>query len=165
MPTKILARRESEIVWKSTGGDELITLTSLANGAGRQGARHDLYGALGAKAERYEWRLAFQLTGTPTVRDIVRVYLKTWDEDGGRGDNDDGTGDIVVSAEDKLRNLYQIGQVVVDQASVVEMVGSGVVRDLISRYVSPVIWNEAIAFSATAADHEFSLTPVPPESA
>ncbi len=163
MPTKILARREVEIVWKSTGGDQLFTPTSLANGAGHQGARHDLYGALGAASDRYEWRLAFQLTGTPTVGDNVRVYLATWDEGGGRGDNDDGTGDIAVSAEDKLRNLHWIGNVQVDEAVVVETVGSGIVT-IISRYVSPVVWNEAIAWSATATVFEFSLTPVPPES-
>ena len=109
MPTKIYARREGEIVWASSGGDQLFTPTSLANGAGWQGARHDLYGALGAAADRYEWRVGFKLTGTPTVGDLIRVYLKTWDEGGGRGDNDDGTGDIAVSAEDKLRNLKYIG--------------------------------------------------------
>ena len=163
MATKILARREAEIVWKSSGGDQLWTPTSLANGAGRQGARHDLYGALGAKADRYEWRLAFKLTGTPTVGDIVRVYLKTWDEGGTRGDNDDGTGDIAVSAEDKLKNLREIGTVIVDEAAVVEMVGSGIVT-ILSRHVSPVVWNEAIAWSATATDHVFSLTPIAWES-
>jgi hypothetical protein len=162
MPNLIYVQRETEVVWKSSGGDALWTPTSLANGAGRQGARYDLYGAVGAKAGRYEWRLAFKLTGTPTVGDPVRVYLATWDEGGGRGDNDDGTGDIAVSAEDKLKNLHQIGTVLVDEAAVVETVGSGIV-EIVSRYVAPVIWNEAIAWSATAADHEFSLTPVPYE--
>jgi hypothetical protein len=162
MANLVYTRRQAEIVWKSSGGDQAITLTSLGNGAGRQGANHDLYGALGAVSSLYEWRLAFKLTGTPTVGDVVRVYLATWDEGEGRGDNDDGTGDIAVSAEDKLRNLHHIGSVIVDEAAVVETVGSGLAV-ITSRYVSPVIWNEAIAFSSTAADHEFSLTPVPDE--
>jgi hypothetical protein len=160
MPNLVYVQRETELVWKSSGGDALFTPTSLANGAGHQGARLDLFGALGAKAGRYEWRLAFQLTGTPTVGDEVRVYLATWDEGGGRGDNDDGTGDIAVSAEPKLNNLHQIGTVLVTEAAIVEEVGSGIV-DVVSRYVSPVVWNEAIAWSATATVFEFSLTPIP----
>jgi hypothetical protein len=99
---------------------------------------------------------------TRVVGEAVRVYLKT--SDGTSPDNDDGTGDIAVSAADKLRNLRQIGAIVIDENAAVPMVASGFI-EVAARYVAPLFWNgTANSLSATAADFGFSLTPVPDEA-
>jgi len=148
---------EAAVTWLSTGGTEAFTPTSLGAAAGRQGAHHD-FGA-GARARRFAWRAWIKPGATRVVGEIIRIYLKT--SDGTRHDNDDGTGDIAVSSVDKLRNLLQIGAIVIDENAAVEMVGSGEV-EISARYAAPIFWNAtANSLSATAGDFGFSLTPVP----
>ena len=70
------------------------------------------------------------------------MYLKT--SDGSHPDNDDGTGDIALSAADKLRNIRQLGAIVIDTdviarevvapgqpalAAIATLFGPGVLRD------------------------------------
>lgn len=158
MANLVYSLPETAISWRDSGGDELLTLTSVASGAGRQGAEHD-YGAA-AKSRLYDWRAFVQMATTPVVDEIIRIYMKTGD--GTHYDNDDGVGDIAVSAEDKLKNLVQIGSIVIDEATAdLEFSASGkIVLD--SRYVMPVFWNAtADALTATAAEHGFDLVPVP----
>ena len=54
MVAKILQHDETAITWRNTGGSELFTATSLAAGAGRQGAMHDL--TTSARSRRFAWR-------------------------------------------------------------------------------------------------------------
>lgn len=161
MANKLYQHDETAITWLASGGTNLLTLTSLAAAAGRQGARHDFGTA--ARAQVFAWR-AWNVAGTtPVVGEVSgRIYWKS--DDGTSPDNDDGTGDIAVSAEDKLLNLRRIGSIIVDEAATaVTFVASGLIL-LPHRYGMPVFWNEsADAYSSTAADHGFSLTPVPPE--
>jgi len=84
--------------------------------------------------------------------------LKT--SDGSHIDNDDGTSDAAVSAEDKLKNLTYIGSITVDEASTTpEFVMSTRVA-IVARYVHVVFWNAtADALSSTAADCGFVLNP------
>ena len=149
---------EAAIDWLNTGGDELLTLTSVAAGAGRQGALHDFGTA--ARSPEFAWRAWVKFATTPVVGERVMIYWKT--SDGTRPDNDDGTGDIALSAEDKLKNLTFLGSIVVDEASTTPLfVASGDVY-LPHRHGSPVFFNDtADALSSTATDHGFSLTPVP----
>jgi len=159
MVNKVYQIDETTITWRASGGTNLFTPTSLAAGAGRQGAYHDL--GTTARAIHYKWRAFIKPGATRVVGEVVRVYLVT--SDGTNPDNDDGTGDIAVSAEDKLKNLDQIGSIIIDEDAAVTMVGHGFVL-LPHRYVAPVFWNAtANALSSTAADFGFDLTPVPPE--
>lgn len=159
MANKILQPLETAITWLSSGGSAALTMTSLANNAGRQGAHYDLGTA--SATRRFRWRAWCKPAATPTVGNLIRVYLKT--SDGTSPDNDDGTGDIAVSAEDKLRNLLYLDAIVVDEAASVVMAKSGTIL-VPDRYVAPVFWNaSAASFTATATDHGFSLTPVPDE--
>ena len=149
---------ETALEWKNTGGDELLTLTSVAAGAGRQGALHDFGTA--ARSPLYTWRAYVQMATTPVVGERIRIYWKT--SDGTNPDNDDGTGDIAVSAEDKLLNLLHIGDIIIDEASTTPtFVASGSLY-VDHRHGGPVFWNDtADALSSTAADHGFTLVPVP----
>lgn len=157
--TKIYQHDETALTWLASGGTEAFTPTSLATTAGRQGALHDF--GTSARSRLFAWRAWLKPGGTRVVSESVRVYLKT--SDGSHPDNDDGTGDIALSSSDKLRNLRQLGAIVIDENAAVEMVASGFI-EVAARYAGPVWYNaSANTLSATAADFGFSLTPVPDE--
>lgn len=146
------------ISWKDSGGTLVITLQNLATVSGRQGARHDF--GVDARSPRFAWRLGVEFETQPVVGEAVGIYAKT--SDGTDPDNDDGTGDAAVSAEDKLKNLMRIGTLVVDEAIVdVQMAASGLIM-LPHRYFQPVIWNfTADNLQDTANINVFTLAPVP----
>ncbi len=161
MANKVYQHDETAVVWTDTTGDLAMTLNDLpASGNGRQGAVKDF--GVAARADWHAWRAWFKSATTPVVGDIARIYVKT--SDGSHPDNDDGTGDIAVSAEDKLLNLFQIGSISVDEAALtVEFVKSGLIW-LPHRYFMPIIWNATDDnFEATNNVSGFSLTPVPRE--
>ena len=145
----------------ATDSDVTFDVDDIASGAGQQSAQHDF--GVDPRARRFTWRAFVQFATAPVVGELVRIYLKTQDTVG-HPDNDDGTGDAAVSAEDKLRNLRYIGSIVVDQAAInIEMVASGDV-EISQRYVQVVFWNAtADAFTADNNENGFSLTPVPDE--
>ncbi len=159
MANLIYLNEEAATTWRNTGGTELFTPTSLGSGAGRQGALHDF--GVAARAAKFEWRAWIKPGATRVVDEVIRIYLKT--SDGTHPDNDDGTGDIAVSAEDKLNNLTQIGSILIDENAAVEMAVSGVIF-LGARYAGPVYWNaSANSLSATAGDFGFDMVPIPLE--
>lgn len=165
MANKVYQNPETEITWLASGGTEVLTLTSLGAGAGRQGALHD-FGA-GPRARLFEWVAFIKFITTPVVGETVDIYIKgAWSETAtpSHPDNDDGTGDAAVSAEDKLRGLKYIGSIEVDEASTTpEFTASGFVT-INPRHAAPVLWNDtADALSSTAADHGFELKAVPDE--
>jgi len=161
MVSKVYQNAETPITWKSTGGSELLTLTSVAAGAGRQGAVHDFGTA--ARAREFAWRAYIKFATAPVVGETIDIYWKS--SDGTHPDNDDVTGDTAVSAADKLKNLQFLGSIVVDEASATpEFVASGFL-DVYPRYGGPVFWNAtADALSSTATYHGFILTPIPMEA-
>lgn len=155
MANKIYTLQETAVTWLSTGGTELLTPTSLATLSGRQGAHHDF--TAGSVGRRFAWRAWLKPGATRVVGEVVEIYFKT--SDGTRHDNDDGTGDIAVSAKDKLRNVTLIGVLQIDENAAVEMVTSGIV-ELLHRYGAPIFWNAtANTLSATAGDFGYSMTP------
>lgn len=159
MANLVYQKQETAVTWKSSGGTELFTPTSLAAAAGRQGAYHDFGTA--SVGRRFAWRAWIKPGGTRVVGEIVQVYLVT--SDGTTPDNDDGTGDIAVSAQDKLRNLTLLGTLQIDENAAVPMAASGVL-ELLHRYGAPVFWNAtANTLSSTAGDFGFSLVPVSDE--
>jgi len=160
MPNKVYTIPETALVWKSTGGDELLTLTSLAADAGRQGALHDF--GVTARAFEFTWRAWVKMATAPVVGEIIEVWWKT--SDGTNPDNDDGTGDIALSSGDKLRNLVPIGCISIDEASTTPVFVASGTLFMPHRHGGPVFYNRtADALSATAADHGFSITPIPSE--
>ena len=153
-----LAAPETAVTFRSSTGTVVHTLTSLGTGTGRQSAQHDFTDS--ARPFMYRWRAWAQLTGTPVVGETIDYYYKSGLTASTILDNDDGTGDIAVSAENKLKNLHYIGSIVVDEAVDVEFVASGTIA-IYERFVNIVAWNAtANALSATALDMGFSLTPI-----
>jgi len=164
MPNKVYYNPETGITWKSSGGTHVFTGTSVANGAGRLGDRGDL----GAQpnAALYRWFAETKIGAGLTVGSLVRVYLAWWNDEATPGDSDGAVGasDAAFATENNLRNLKHIGNIVVRSTTTTDIhTGSGLVMIPV-RYVSPVWWNASGgALSATATDHEFHLTAVPPE--
>lgn len=155
---KVYAIDETPVIWKASGGTKLFTPTSLASGAGRQGAIHRFFPAEeSAGPYIFPWRAWLKPGGTRVVDEVVQVWWKAMAL--AYPDNDDDTGDVVVSAQDKLNNCTLIGSIKIDQDAAVEMARGG---DLILRHLhgSPIFWNAtANALSSTAADFGFMVTP------
>lgn len=151
---------ETSTTWTDTTGDLAMTLNNLASGSGRQGAQLDLGAPGTARSRIYQWWARVRFATTPVVGEPVRIYLKL--SDGTRILNDDGTGDIALSAKNKLRNLHFIGSIIVDEAATgVDMVAHGSV-EINARYVNPVFWNAtADNLVATNNLNDFVLTPTP----
>lgn len=163
MANKIYAIPETTVSFKSAAGDVLFTPTSVANAAGRISAQWDR--GAGAKPQIYKWRAKTKAAAALAVGTVLEIYLSTGDfATGGNQDGNQSTADAAFAAADKRRNLQFVGVVVADSVTNGEVqIGSGTVgiRD---RYVSVVWWNAlGQALSATAGDHEFTLTPVPDE--
>ena len=157
MPSKAYLIPETAITFKSTGGTVAFTPTSLAAGAGRQSAQHDF--GVAARAYVFNWRGYFQSATAPVVGETVNIYAKT--SDGTHIDNDDGTGDIALSAENKLKNLTFIGSITVDETTQDQEFSSSGIVTLPSRYFNVVFFNDTVdAFTSTAIEHGFILEPV-----
>ena len=149
---------ETKYNFLDSGGDVVITLASLGADSGRQSAQLDL--GAGAQPFMFRWRAWVKFATIPVVDESIEIYIKT--SDNTHFDNDDGSGDAAVSAENKLKNLRWIGSIVVDEASATpEFSASGKVA-IYERYVQLVIWNgTADALSATAADNGAYLEEIP----
>lgn len=161
MSNNVYGSLATALSWKSSGGSAVLTCTSVANAAGRLGARLDLGAA--PRPMTYKWYAEFQCQATPTVGNLIRLYLAEWDDESGPSDPDGdvGASDAGFATENDLRNLNQIGSVIVDAASAnVVFSRSGLIQ-ITKRYVSPVVWNASgAALTATASHHYIMLTPV-----
>jgi hypothetical protein len=161
MANKVYIAPETTVVFKASGGDVTITCTSLANNAGRVSAQWDR--GSGSKPQQYRWECEFKCVATPTVGQTVSLYWATAQADATVVDGNVGQVDAALSALDKRRNLQFIDVVEVDVASTAIQKKSGTCF-IDSRYNSLVPINETgAAFSATAGDFVFKLTPIPPE--
>ena len=157
---KVYMHQEAAITWCATGCDNVLTMTSLAAGAGQNGALDDQGTA--ARTDRYAWQCWVKFAA-PVVGETLNIYIRR--SDGAHPDNDDGVGDVALSSIDKLKNLKLIGRIVVDEAaSATEFVASGTVT-LSYQWFGFTVFNDAAtsALSATAWDHECQLTPTPYE--
>lgn len=161
MANKVYYAQETVKSFKSSGGDAVITLTSLANAAGRISAVLDL--GAGSKSGEYVWAMRTRVAVAPTVGAAVRVYLATG-LDGTWETGDFTAGDGAVSSEDLMKNLTLVGSVIADEASTTkDFVRNGLLY-IRARYIRVAIWNDmGQALSSTATDHEFFLFPVPTE--
>ena len=166
MANLVLQNAGTALSWKDSGGTYALTFKGLGTGAGRQGATHDF--GVAAVAHRFAWQcmVHFDTGTTPVVGEVIRIYLKT-SPDGTNWDNDDGEGDIAVSAENKLSNLTYLGAIVVDEAAAdVPMQASGIV-EIAAKEIAPVIWNATVNDNldddTSPTNSLFILTPYPLE--
>ena len=143
-------------------------IQNLANGVGRQSAHLTTGLGTGARSRLFEWRAFTQLdTVTPVLGETIDIYIKTSGSSASatlHPDNDDGTAEGALSAEDKLKNLHYIGSIIVDEAVVnIEFVASGVI-EISARAINVVWFNNTVSDITPDVDESgFWLTPAPDE--
>jgi hypothetical protein len=154
----ILIAEGTSVTFQETGGDHLCTLSSLADGTGRQSAGYD--GGAAPRTNLYRLECKFQAAATPTVGQAVDVYLKT-SNDGTNWDNDDAAGDGALSSTDKLLNLTHVTSVIVDQAAADIPLQKTVTFSTNARHLAFVVVNNSgAALTATATEHVLTMTPL-----
>lgn len=171
MANKVYRALETRVTWEASGGDSVITLTSLGAGAGRIGAQDDR--GTGSLAEELVLVIRTQWNTTPVEGEVLRVYLmEGWEmRDGGTPSVKEGgklgASDAAVSAEGDLTSgarLIGIMRVPNSPASATEYVSVPILFRTKARYISIGIWNATVdALHSTAANHEIAVTPAPSE--
>lgn len=163
MPSKQYYAPESAITFAPSGGTEPITMTSLANGAGRISDQLDRGG--GSKPGLYTIQIKTKAAAALAVGVQLRAYLiessVSADVPGNLG-----VSDAAVSSEDKLRNLgAPVATINADSTSNGEVqISSAIPVFILSRYISVAVWNAlGQALSGTAGDHVITLVPTPAE--
>lgn len=157
--SKIYGVQESGLVWATSGsgfGGSVMTLTSLANNAGRIGPHVDR--GAGSLAPWLKWRMQMKSGSAFAVGNTIQLYIIT--TDGGTGDGALSTSDAALSAIDKLRNLRGCGAIVTDSTTIGEtQIASGFVL-CPERYFAPVLWNASgQTLTSTPSDHYITFYP------
>lgn len=173
MTTNVLETIGATKKWKSSGGDGVITLTSVGNAAGRQGDRLDLGAILAsgpnARATWFRWymKLKAQASGL-AVGNTLDIYHGYSNDDVTPGDvssGHPGSSDAAFATAAFLNNLRYAGSVIVDDTTGGTLMSRDGLVYIPYRYVTPVFWNATGAtLSATATDFEYWLTPVNPQT-
>ncbi len=160
---RIQVNTADTVKWVGSGGDELLTLTSLGAGAGRNGALHD-WGA-SPRSYRYWFKMVIEWDSAPALGEVVRLYIREAGIEGSATNptNDDGTGDVAVSAEVKLSNLMHVGTLLADEAAaniVTAIEGS---LESGARFFAPTVWNGSAAdvLDNVATTSFVEITPIP----
>lgn len=166
MANKVYVNDEADVLIGSEVGDDIaLSSESIADGAGRQSATIDLGAAPRASIFKVEgWT---QAVATPTLGAHTAWHLKSAGSETATPDhwtNDDGTGDIAVSATDKLKNCPLILSTIVDEAAANIEYGSKGIREILARHIAIIQQVEmGSAVTADAAETKFRLTPMPDE--
>jgi hypothetical protein len=160
MASAELVQIGTPITWRDSGGTYGITLSSLANGAARIGARGDL--SAYPNPFMYRWSFQTQWVATPTQYRGADIFFVPWDDDAtpGIAFGNIGATDAAGTITDRF-NLIYAGSVRVSAAVTTPMISGGLI-ELPYRYVSPFIYNDgnaAFAASGTFASI-LTLTPV-----
>lgn len=156
----IYDKRGTTIVFKASGGDVVFTPKAVANAAGRLSARADL-GAF-PRPGWFTWYAETQAQATPTVGNLLRIYLGLWHDDDTPGDPDGGVGaaDAAFATENDLKNLKYIGRVTCDTAAADTVFQRSGLVWIPTRYCSVVWWNAlGSALTNDDGEHIFKLTP------
>lgn len=159
--SKQYALDETTIVFGSEAGETNWTTEAIANGAGRQSDLKDLGAPGTARSDRFHYRLVMAgWQATPTVGNTLDLHMKT--SDGTTPDNDDGLTDAAVSAEDKLKNMDFIDEIVCDEAAANIPAATEGYLFIPQRHVGFAIWNRGgSALKNDVAGVKLYLTPRP----
>lgn len=151
--------------WTSSGGDHVLTFTSVANAAGRAGDKcstNDILDATKGLAEVLEVFASCKVQVAPTAGLTVDVYL-AFSDSSTAGTNNPGNlsgADAVLSNVDVLPLLVFVGSIVLSNS-----IGTGVqqARFLLQpqdQFLIPVLVNNSgQTASATGTDAFVTITP------
>lgn len=148
------------------GGTHLLTLTSLANGAARQGDKID-FGA--SRARRWRVVLKSEHAATPTARAVSELFMG-WSSSGTAGtDNPGGLGGADAAytgqssnLEDSLQQLSRCGDFVASALATanVQVAELGIIEPPM-RYGCPVLVNRTgAAYHSSATNMSLEFHPI-----
>lgn len=170
MPTEILEKSGTSIVWTSSGGTYALDASSLANDAARQGAKGDL-GA--TRAPLFVVTCQIRTGGTaPTAGEVVRVFWSSspsatagTENDGGASGADAAYTGYSSNLNDSLRDLISLGEIpLTNLTNQIHIAVIGSFKPP-ARYGMPIIVNRSgQTLHATGTDHRITLRPIIPES-
>ncbi len=145
----------TDVVWTSAGGDETLTLTSLADGNGRQGDEHD-FGA--TFPERIRVMLEVDFNAAPTAGEVVNVYWAS-SHDGTDYDAECGGADAAFNSEDDAKRLWWVGALSASNDTDPQM--ASWVFFLPARYGLPVVMNQSgQTLTNVGTDQIVTVTPL-----
>ncbi len=170
MAVEILIKDGTDLVWTSSGADHVITLTSLADAAYRQGAKGD-FGA--TRGRQYAVTLQIDSDGTGADANGTAVLYMSWSNsvtagtanDGGASGADAAYTGYSSNAADSAKQLMRIGTLPMHEvADSIQRMLIGIIT-VPKRYGSPVVLNSSgQAFGNTATDHRIEFHPIIDES-
>lgn len=155
MTNNILQVQLTDITWTSSGGDEALTLTSLANGNGRAGDEHD-FGVTFAQRVRISLEVDFNVA--PTAGQVMQVFWAS-SHDGTSYDGEATGSDAAYNSEDDARRLHPVGTL--SASNDTDPQRASWVFFLPARYGLPVVFNQSgQALTATGTDQKVIVTPL-----
>lgn len=159
MPSQVLIASGTTLTWLASGGDRVLTLTSLASGAARQGGGYD-FGADFPPEIYIEAETKFAVA--PTTFQPLNVYWAS-SLNGTLYSGVLGSADAAVSDLDVLAHLHFVGVLAANNVTTQQVVGW--VFSLPTRYGLPVVYNNTSqALSSTAGDHAIRVMTRTPEA-
>jgi len=142
------------VTWTSAGGDEVLTLTSLADAAGREGEEHD-FTATFPQLVRIE--LLVDVNVAPTAGEVIEVWWSSSD-DGTNYDAECTGGDAAFTVAGRYR-LHFVGALYCTNDT--DPQRQSWLFYLPARYGLPVVINESgQALTATGTDQVVTVTPL-----
>lgn len=155
MTSEILQKQGTSVVWTSAAGDYVLTLTSLADGAGRMGAKHD-FGA--THAPRVRIALKIDANVAPAAGEVMEVFWSSSHDDS-VFDGECTGSDAAYSDEDDAKRLHFVGVLVASNDTDPQY--ASWVFFLPARYGLPVVFNQlGQALTATGTDQVLTVTPL-----
>lgn len=159
MPTQTTIAVGTTLTWAASGGDAVITLTSLAAGAGRQGGEYDFTVDF---PPLVLVELDFEFGTAPASLAPVEVYWAASSDGTNYAGFGTGAADAAWTDADLKGQLMLVG--VAGSNNVTTGQWGAWVFALPSRYGLPAVWNgTGQAFGSTAANLNVKVTPYNPE--
>lgn len=166
LPDLVKLQQGTALTWKSTGGTYALTLTSLANGAARQGAKGDLAAGATPATWARRWGVVFKSAVAAAAADGGEIEL-WWGPSptltAGTDNPANMTGaDAAMASPDSVKYQAQrVGSLILSNS-----LGTGIQTQVLTfvplfQWGSPLVVNKSgQTLSATAGNHEVRLVPI-----
>ena len=160
MSQEVLFKAGAAVTWSASGGDAVLRLSGLADGAARRGGQVDLGERF---AELYLMTVEIPMASAPTAGETIEVYLarspdgETWPAGAYGHEGPYKTGEV--SEWKKQFGVPDAVLPVTADDSDTMQTWSCVVRPM-ARYIAPVVANGAGVAVASLATGKITLTPL-----
>lgn len=157
MANEVLQKYGTATTWTSSGGDLAITLTSLANNAGRIGAVKDR-GATRSRKMSFELQVDFGTS--PTKGTTVDLYIIT-SSDNTNWDGGTAPTDAALGSADTLPQYVFVGSLVLDDLTTPMQRATFEIENA-ARYIAPVVYNNGTgqSLTSTGTDQIVKMVPI-----